>query len=58
MVDMLIVRPALKGDITKLEADFSNGCRDDHHVFYISSIDSKGDFQLVNEEVCASWSPN
>ena len=44
MVPMPIVLPALKGDITKLEADFFNGYRDDNRVFYISATDSKGDF--------------
>jgi hypothetical protein len=51
---MSIVRPALKGDITKLEADFYNGYRDDNRVFYISIIDSKKKFQVVDNEVCVS----
>jgi hypothetical protein len=40
MVSMPIMRPALKGDITKLEADFFNGYRDGDCVFYISATDS------------------
>ena len=44
MVPMPIVRPALKGDITKLEADFFNGYRDGDCVFYISATDSKVNF--------------
>jgi hypothetical protein len=55
MVLMLIVRHALKGDITKLEVDFFNGYRDDDRVFYISATDSKGNFQFVDDEVRASW---
>jgi len=58
MVPMPIVRPALNGDISKLEADFFNGYRDGDRVFYISATDSKGDVQFVNDEVRASWSPN
>jgi len=58
MVPMPIVRPALKGDITKLEADFFNGYRDGDRVFYLSATDSNGNFQFVNDEVRASWSPN
>ena len=55
---MPIVRPVLKDDITKLEADIFNGYRDGDHVFYISAIESKGDIQFVDDEVRASWSPN
>ena len=33
MVPVPIVRPALKGDITKLEASFFNGYRDGDHEF-------------------------
>ena len=55
---MLIVRLALKGDITKLEADFFNGYRDGDRVFYLSATDSKGNSQFVDDEVRASWSPN
>jgi hypothetical protein len=58
MVPMPIVRPALKGDITKLEADFFNGYRDGDRVFYLSATDSKGNFQFVDDDVRASWSPN
>ena len=58
MVPMPIVRPALKGDITKLEADFFNGYRDGDRVFYISATDSRGNFKFVDDEVRASWSPN
>ena len=55
---MPIVRHALKGDNTKLEADFFNGYRDGDRVFYISATDAKGDFQFVDDGVRASWSPN
>ena len=41
MVPMSIVHPALKGDITKLEADFFNGYRDGDRIFYLSATDSK-----------------
>jgi hypothetical protein len=58
MVPMPIVRHALKNDITKLEADFFNGYRDGDRVFYISATNSKGNFQFVDDEVRASWSPN
>jgi hypothetical protein len=58
MVPMSIVRHALKGDITKLKADFLNGYRDDDRVFYISATDSKENFQFVDNEVRASWIPN
>jgi hypothetical protein len=58
MVPMPIVRPALKGDITKLEADFFNGYCDGDRVFYISATDSKGYFQFMDNEVRVSWSPN
>ena len=54
MVPMPIMRPALNGDISKLEADFFNGNRDGDHVFYISATDSKGNFQFVDDEVRAS----
>ena len=40
IVPMPIVRPALKCDITKLEADFFNGYRDGDLVFYLSATDS------------------
>ena len=52
------MRPALNGDISKLEADFFNGYRDGDRVFYISATDSKGNFQFVDDEVYASWSRN
>ena len=58
MVPMPIVRHALKGDITKLEADFFNGYRDGDRVFYISATDSNGDFHFVDDEIRASQSPN
>ena len=58
MVPILIVCPALNSDITKLEVDFFNGYYDGDHVFYMSATNSKGDFQFVNDEVRASWSPN
>ena len=58
MVHMLIVRFGLKGDITKLEVDFPNGYRNGDRVFYISATDSKGNFQFVDDEVRAYWSPN
>jgi hypothetical protein len=54
MVLIPIVRPALKGDITKLEANFFNGYRDGDRVFYLSATDSKGNFQFVDDEVRAS----
>jgi hypothetical protein len=54
MVPMLTIRHALKGDITKLEADFFNGYRDGDRVFYLSATDSKGNFQFVDDEVRAS----
>ena len=58
MVLIPIMRPTLKHDNIKLEANFFNGYRDDDHVFYISAIDSNGDFQFVNNNVYACWSPN
>ena len=58
MDPMRIVRPTLKGDITKMEADFFNDYCDGDHVFYISATYSKGDFQFVDDKVYASWSPN
>jgi hypothetical protein len=58
MVPMSIVRPALNGDISKLEASFVNGYRDGDRVFYISATDSKRNFQFVDDEVYASWSRN
>ena len=51
MIPTLIVRSAFEGNITKLEADFFNGYRDDIRVFYISAIDSKGDFQFIDDKV-------
>jgi hypothetical protein len=54
MVPMPIVRPALKGDITKLEADFFNDYRDGDRVFYLSATDSKGNFQFVDDKIRAS----
>ena len=53
MVLMPIVRHALNGDISKLEAEFFNGYRDGDRVFVISSTDSKGNFQFVDDEVRA-----
>ena len=35
-----------------------NGYRDGSHVFYISPTDSKENFQFMDDEVRASWSPN
>jgi len=58
MVPMLIVHRALKGDNTKLEADFFNDYRDGDRVFNISTTDSKENFQFVDDEVCASYRPN
>jgi hypothetical protein len=57
MVPMPIVRPTLKSDITKLEADFFNAYCDDNRVFYISVTDSKGFFEFIDDEVRASWNP-
>jgi hypothetical protein len=54
IVPMPIVRHALKGDNTKLEADFYNGYHDDDRVFYILATNSKENFQFVDNEVCAS----
>ena len=51
---MPIVHPALKGDITKLEVNFFNGYHDGDRVFYISSTNSKRDFQLVDDKVRVS----
>jgi hypothetical protein len=58
MVSMPIVRYLLKDDITKLEADFFNGYRDGDRVIYLSANDYKRNFQYVDDEVRASWSPN
>ena len=58
MVPMSIVRPALKGDITKLKANFFNNYRDGDHVFFILATDSKRNSEFVDDEVRASWSPN
>ena len=55
---MSIVRPALKGDITKLKANFFNNYRDGDHVFFILATDSKENSEFVDDEVRASWSPN
>ena len=55
MVPMSIVRPALKGDITKLKANFFNNYRDGDHVFFILATDSKGNSEFVDDEVRASW---
>ena len=44
MVLLSIMRPALKGDNTKLEVDFFNDYRDGDRVFYISATGFKGDF--------------
>ena len=38
--------------------DFFNGYRDGDPVFYISATDFKWDFQFVDDETRASWSPN
>ena len=54
MVPMPIVRPALKGDITKLEIDLFYDYRDGNRVFYISATNSKRDDQFVDDEVRAS----
>ena len=35
-----------------------NGYRDSSHVFYISATDSKENFQFMDDEVRAFWSPN
>jgi hypothetical protein len=58
MIPMSIVQHALKGDITKLGADFFNGYRDVDRVFYLSATDSKETFQFVEGKVHASRSPN
>ena len=58
MVRMPIMRLALKGDITKLDANFFNGHRNGGRVFYISATDSKGNIQFVDDEVRTSWSTN
>jgi hypothetical protein len=58
MIPMPIVRPTLKSDITKLEADFFNAYCDDNRVFYISATDSKGYLKFIDDEVRASWGPN
>jgi hypothetical protein len=49
---------SLKGDITRLEVGFFNGYRKGDRVFYLSATDSKGNFQFMENEVCASRSPN
>ena len=41
-----------------LSVDWYLSCRDCDRVFYISATDSKGNFQFVDDEVCASWSSN
>ena len=58
MVPIPIVRHALKEDITKLEVDFFNDYRDGDRIFHISATNYKGDFQFVDVEVRACWSPN
>ena len=55
---MPIVQSVLKGDITKVHVDFFNGYCDGDRVFYISATDSKGDFQFIDDDVRAFWSPN
>lgn len=51
---MPIMWSALKGDIIKLQVDFFNGYRDVDRLFYISAIDPKWDFQLVDDDVWIS----
>ena len=58
MVSMPIMPHALKGNITKLEANFFNSYHDGDYVTYIPATDFKWDFQFVNDKVRASWSPH
>ena len=51
---IFIVRLTLKNNIPKLKAGFVNGYQYGDHVFYISIIDYKGNFQFADDEVCAS----
>ena len=49
---------AFKVDITKLEAGFCIGDHNGDRLVFISSINSKGDIQFVDDEIRASWNPN
>ena len=44
IVPKSIVRPALNGNITELDANFFNDNRDDDYVFYISATNFKRTF--------------
>lgn len=54
MVVMPNLRPALKNNNTKFKARFFNDYCDGDCVFYILPIDSKIDFQFIDDEVRAS----
>lgn len=52
---MPLVRPVLRTDILRLQAEFSFGYRSGDRVFYVSTTDDKGDSELVNDTVMSTW---
>ena len=57
MTKMLFVRPSLKTDIEKLEADFLHGYREGDRVFYVSMFNATGTVLEVSEVEKATWDP-
>lgn len=55
MISMPSVRPALRNDITKLKNDFVHGYVKGSAVFYVSTVNTKGEECLVTEDIEQSW---
>jgi len=58
LVQMPMVRPALKCDLIKLEQQYVHGYLEGSSVFYVSITNEQGEEELVTDNDKASWGPN
>ena len=57
LMSMPLVRPTMRSDVKRLEADFVHGYREGDRVFYVSLASDTGDEKLVSPGDEDDWGP-
>ena len=58
LISMPLVRPTMRSDVKRLEAEFVHGYRDGDRVFYISMTSDTGEEKLVTPGDEEHWGPH
>ena len=58
LVSMPLVRPTMRSDVKRLEAEFVHGYRDGDRVFYVSLTNDTGDYKVVTPGDEEGWGPH